>query len=223
MDACLPNRLIESAIDLENLVLDIGFLPLVPCGIAGLSVKEHTPPERWFVAGAEGPWEWREEVAARGKVAYGRLLGNKAGFISPAWFGDFANWRRKGMDFDDRYSDGMVSRLEKQVMDLLREQRPVSTRVLRAALGRKGLDNAIGKLQMRTDLLVCRIEYRMDAFGRPYGMGATVLAPAEAVLGEDIVLSKCADSPEASCERIYERLLSIAPDTLGETISSLIS
>lgn len=214
--------LIESAHDLEQLVLKLGLLSLVPCGLTGLSVKEYTPANRWFAPDTEGPWEWRETVAAGHRVAYGRLLGNKAGFISPSFFGDFANWRRKGMDFDDRYADGMVSRMEKQIMDMIRDQGPLSTRALRAAFGKKGLDCAIGSLQMRTDLLVCAVDYRKDAFGRPYGMGATVLAPAEMVLGEAAVTARFDEDPACSYERLYEKIAALSPDPAEKALKRLL-
>lgn len=55
---------IKNARELAGLVREIGFLPLFRCEIDGFSLQECTPAGYWFVKDVEGPWEWREEVAA---------------------------------------------------------------------------------------------------------------------------------------------------------------
>lgn len=51
-------------------------------------------------------WEWRAVLARTGKVAYGKFYKNKAGFVSKKCFPEFANYRRKGYNFDAAYEDG---------------------------------------------------------------------------------------------------------------------
>ena len=93
---------IRSAKELSELVQEIGFLPFFPNEISGYSLKEQTPSNLWFVEGVEGPWEWREQVAAEGKIAYAKLFRGKAGFVSMDWYPDLANYRRDGYDFEAR-------------------------------------------------------------------------------------------------------------------------
>lgn len=70
---------IKNARELADLVREIGFLPLFRCEIDGFSLQECTPAGYWFVKDVEGPWEWREEVAAEGEIAYAKLLTKKPG------------------------------------------------------------------------------------------------------------------------------------------------
>ena len=130
---------LSSADDLLSLVEAAGFLPFMRSGIEGFSVQEYTPEERWFVKDVEGPWEWRETLAERGVIAYGKVFDKKAGFISPAYYPDFVNWRRGGLDFADRYDAGLASRAEKRIMDLLVERGPCCPRTCAPSPDTRGL------------------------------------------------------------------------------------
>lgn len=214
--------LVNSAPELEALVRELGFLPLVDGGIEGFSVQACTPRGRWFVRDVEGPWEWREEIADRGNIAYGKFFRGKAGFIAPEWLPDFVNWRSHGMDFDTRYENGMVPRMEKQVMDLIRSQGPMLTRDLKRAFGEKGFDRTINALQMHMDATIQRFEYRRDPFGRPYGMGTGRIAPMDVAFGEDFIQSRFDNEPEISHVRLMDRLRALCPDAPEKGIISLI-
>lgn len=204
--------LVRDAGALEQLVEEIGFLPFVPCGISGFSLQDCTPREMWFVQDVQGPWEWREIVADRAQVAYGKFFRGKAGFISRAWLGHFVIARRGGIDFADRYAAGEIGHSEKRMMDLIAEQGPMLTRDLRRHMEAKDVDRAAIRLQMRTDIVIQRMEYRRDAFGRSYGMGASRLAPLEMVFGEDI-LDACEDRSQREAEMaIAGHVLTLFPD-----------
>mgnify|MGYP003623648521 CR=1 FL=1 len=214
--------MINSAGELTALVLDIGFLPFVANAIEGFSLEECTPSGRWFVRDVEGPWEWREAVADGGQIAYGKLLNKKAGFISPAWYPDFANWRRGGMDFAERYEQGLIPRMDKQIMDTLDDQGPMLSRDLKRMLGQKGFDTAITSLQMRTDITIQRLEYRRDAFGQAYGMGSTRFAKAETVFGDLLVRMRFSEPPEASLERLVAQVQGMFPEAAEKDILRLV-
>lgn len=82
---------------------ELGFLPLFKNEVEGFSVEEETFDLFWWTGDREqDPWEWRVLIARSGAVAYGKFFGQKAGFISRAWFPAFANYRRDGYDFDAR-------------------------------------------------------------------------------------------------------------------------
>lgn len=78
----MPQPRIHSAAELETLVQEIGFLPFFSCSVRNFSIEEFTPSRYWFVEGADGPWEWRMELARQGVVAYGKLFARKAGLVS---------------------------------------------------------------------------------------------------------------------------------------------
>ena len=106
--------------ELVNWINEVGFLPLFANEVEGFSTEEHVSPDYWWTGiREEDPWEWREIIAADHQVAYGKFFGQKAGFISIEWLPYFANFRRSGYDFDARYEDGLASRREKLIMDLL--------------------------------------------------------------------------------------------------------
>lgn len=214
--------LINSAEELSNLVMDIGFLPFVANAIPGFSVEECTPSGRWFVRGVEGPWEWREAVADAGQIAYGKLFNKKAGFISPAWYPDFVNWRRSGMDFEERYAGGMIPRMEKLIIDRLDAQGPMLSRDLKRELGKKGFDSAITNLQMRTDVTIQRFEYRRDAFGQAHGLGATRFARAETVFGDLLIRMRFSEPPEASLARLVTHVQEMFPAASEKDVLRLV-
>ena len=112
---------IENAAGLERAAELYGLLPFFDSGVPGFSVEDMTPPRYWFAGDVDGPWEWRMEVARRGKVAYGKLFAGKAGFCSREYYPDLANYRRDGYDFDARYEDGLARYQDKQVYDILLE------------------------------------------------------------------------------------------------------
>ena len=115
--------LIHSCEDLCNLVHEYGFLPFMRNEISGFSVEDHTPPALWFTEDKEGPWEWKGPVIQKTHCAYGEYFNNKAGFISAAWFIDFANYRRNGYDLDTRYEDGLLRSSDRLVYEQLEKER----------------------------------------------------------------------------------------------------
>lgn len=214
--------MIDSAQALEALVREVGLLPFVRCGMEGFSLKDCTPPGMWFVRGVEGPWEWRETVADAGNIAYGKLFAGKSGFASPVWYAALVNWRRKGLSFAERYEDGMIPRREKEIMDLLARNGPMLTRDLRAALGEKGLDTALTSLQMRTDVLISGMEHKRDAFGRPYGIGVSRIAPSEQVLGAARVRAQLDRPPEDSYQALFAHIRRLLPAADEKAIARLL-
>ena len=95
---------ISSQEDLERLVREWGFVPLLKNWVPCFSVEEHTRPELWSADGVDGPWEWKGPAIQNTGCACGKFFGGKAGFISGEWYPDFANYRRDGYDFDARYA-----------------------------------------------------------------------------------------------------------------------
>ena len=101
----------------------VGFLPLFKNEITGFSLEEFTVPEYWWSDDPQkDPWKWREIIAKRGEIAYGKFFGKKAGFISKKWIPVFANYRRDGYDFDALWDDGKASIRQKKMMDLFAEE-----------------------------------------------------------------------------------------------------
>ena len=208
--------------ELVSWVKEVGFLPLFSNEVEGFSAEEHVSTDFWWTGNREqDPWEWREIIAASQKVAYGKFFGQKAGFISREWLPYFANFRRGGYDFDSRWEDGLASRREKKIMDLLtsrdedgdivfKDERILSTELKkRAGFGKDGEKNFPGTitgLQMQTYLVITDFRRRVNKRGEEYGMPVSILLPPEAIWGYEAVSSAYSESPAESWQRIVKRV-----------------
>lgn len=223
----MPKPKITSAMELEMLVQQMGFLPFFSCSIPSFSIEEFTPSRYWFVDGVNGPWEWRMELARRGVVAYGKLFSKKAGLVSREWYPDLANCRRDGYDFDARYEEGLASYREKRVMDVLFREGPTLSKDLKRLAGfggdgLKGFDTVITNLQMQTYITVHSFEYARDKHGQPYGWGIAKYAVTEDVLGADVSRGAYHRDPEESKARIIRHLGLLYPDAFDKELAKFI-
>ncbi|MCR5233810.1 MAG: hypothetical protein K6E53_07865 [Lachnospiraceae bacterium] len=224
--------------ELMNWINEIGFLPLFGNEVKGFSAEEHTSPDYWWSGiRKEDPWEWREMIAASGKVAYGKFFGNKAGFISLEWLPYFVNFRRNGYDFDARYQDGLAGRREKKIMDffigededgdaLFKDVRILSTELKKAAGfgkgGEKNYPGIVTGLQMQIYLVIVDFQRRKNKRGEEYGMPVSIMLPPEAVWGYDKVTAAYSQKPEESWNRIFMHVKEMYPDADDADIIRLI-
>ncbi|XME04029.1 hypothetical protein QYZ88_007585 [Lachnospiraceae bacterium C1.1] len=208
--------------ELVNWINEVGFLPLFANEVEGFSAEEHVSPDYWWTGiREEDPWEWREIIAADHQVAYGKFFGQKAGFISIEWLPYFANFRRSGYDFDARYEDGLASRREKLIMDLLTRrdedgdvtfhtEEILSTDLKKmAGFGKnkeKNYPGIVTGLQMQTYLVITNFHRRMNKRGEEYGMPVSVMLPPEAIWGYETVTSAYNEKPSESWQKVFERV-----------------
>lgn len=200
---------LHCARELRELVLEVGCIPLFRGDTPGFSVEELTPEEYWFKDGVEGPWEWREQLAADGEIAYAKYFHGRAGFIAPELYPDFANFRRDGYDFDARVDDGLVKDAERRLYALIADGIFLSSD-LRRAFGSKGFESAITSLQMNLYVGVAGFDRRRDKHGVPYGWGIARYATCEALFG-DLCTAAYDRSAEESHARIVEKLSQTIP------------
>ena len=221
---------LQNYIDLENLVLEIGFLPLFHCEIPGFSAEDLTLPGCWFTGeDLTDPWEWRKELSRRRKVAYGKFFGGKAGFISREWFPSFANYRRDGYDFDARWEDELASIRSKKIMDLYAEENQdrelFSYEVKDLAgfgkTGEKNFEGEITRLQMLTYLCIGDFRQKVRKDGKSYGWGINIYCTPEHLFGEEDVKSEYQKDPGESWKSILERAEAFYPGH-REEFSSLL-
>ena len=198
--------------ELEDRVRELGFLPLFENEVKGFSVEEHTNPADWWTDREDrDPWSWREQIARRGSVAYGKFFGGRAGFVSLDWFPRFANLRRDGYDFDALWEEGKAKGKMKRIMDLFpgREER-FSNEVRRLAgfgsEGEHGFEGTVTALEMMTYLVTRDFRSRLNKAGVPYGWHIAVLCTPEARWGEDMVISAYGEDPAESRRAILAHL-----------------
>lgn len=211
-----PKR-IKTSDELTELINEIGFLPLFKNSVEGFSVEELTVAEDWWSDKPEqDPWEWREVIAAEGKVAYGKLFGNRAGFVSREWYPYLASYRRDGYDFDSRYEDGLASYRAKRVIDILTLREQTLSNELKAAAGfgkdgDKGFEGAITQLQMQTYITVHSFQKRRNKKNKEYGWPVAVYTLSENLFGEDHVRSAYPLGTQAAKEKIINKIHSRFP------------
>jgi hypothetical protein len=203
---------LHSPEDLLALIRQVGFLPLFSNEIPGFSVEEHTPGEDWWQDDAEkDPWAWRQVLACRDEVAYGKFFDRKAGFVSKEWFPDFANYRRDGYDYEGLYEDGKMKHRNRQILEALDITEESTGRELltcdlkKRANVAKGFEGALTELQMQTFLLMAAFRQRINKQGQPYGWHVAAIMTPETKWGYDHINS-ISRTPEESKERILEHL-----------------
>ena len=232
-----PNR-IRSWQELIEYVNKVGFLPLFKNVIPGFSAEEHVSPLFWWTGDPEqDPWAWREIIASTHEVAYGKFFDKKAGFISRQWLPAFVNARRNGYDFDARWEDGLASRREKKIMDLLTgkdqdgDMTFPSDQILSCDLkkmagfgknGEKNYSGIITGLQMQTYLVITDFHRRVNKKGLEYGMPVSVLLPPEAIWGYEMVTDGYGEKPSTSWKRIVDRVRELYPGVHEKSIIKMV-
>lgn len=214
--------------ELTDLINRIGFLPLFKNNIAGFSVEECTASNSWWCGNRnEDPWEWREIIASEGKIAYGKLFQNRAGFVSKEWYPRLAAYRRDGYDFDSRYEDGLASRKCKNIIDVLTEQEILPSYELKALAGfgkggDKGFEGAISLLQMQTYITVRDFSRKRNKKNEEYGWSVAAYTLSEKLFGEDYVRSAYYMDGKTAKDEIIKHLLSRFPAASYEEMAKCI-
>ncbi len=211
---------VKNAEDLVRRVEELGFLPFTRCGVEGLSLEELTPPEFWFVRDVEGPWEWRQQAIER--FAYGKFFAKNAGIVSFEWFPALSNYRRGGLDFDERYEDGRIPQGTKRIYELIARQ-PRSTLELRSLTPgtNYAVERAVSFLMMSTDIIIVGFDTRIDSKGRPYGWGISRFDAADKALPH-LTRAACDEDPEDSFRRMRAHILSLCPDADPKAVDKLL-
>lgn len=211
---------ISSMEELIDVIDELGFVPFFENEIEGFSIEEHIGEGCWYNDGDNGfwpAWEWKGPVVTAMKCAYGKFLRNKAMYISPKWFPDFANYRRDGYDFDARYDDGLASYGDKELYELLDLHAPVISKALKQTggygkNGRKGFDTMITRLQKQCYVVISDFRYATDKYGNRYGWGIAEYSTPEKFLGKKFTKEVYKRTPEESYERILKHFRKILPD-----------
>lgn len=222
---------IGSMEELIDVIDEMGFVPFFANEIEGFSIEEHIADGCWYDdadGGFWSAWEWKGPVITRMKCAYGKFLRNKAIYISPKWFPDFANFRRDGYDFDARYDDGLASFYDKELYELLDAKAPVMSKELKkiggygGKNGRKGFDTMITRLQEQCYVVISDFQYLKDKLGNEYGWGVAEYSTPERFLGKKFCNSVYKRTPEESYARVIKQFKKILPDAEQGEIEKIL-
>ena len=161
------------------------------------------------------------------KCAYGKFLKNKAMYISPKWFPDFANYRRDGYDFDARFDDGLASFYDRELFMLLDEHAPVMSKQLKqigdyGKGGKKGFDTMITRLQKQCYIISSDFKYSIDKFGNTYGWGVAEYSTPEKFMGKKFKDAVYKHEPKESYERVIKQFKKILPNASDAQIEKIL-
>lgn len=221
----MDKRLLKSADDLEQRVLQTGFLPYFAGAVPGFSVEEMTHPAvLWDLD--DGPWEWKGEITRRLNCAYGKFCRRRAAYISLELLPSFLSYRRYVYSNYDktpayatdqcmlgliRDNESLLSSELKQLGGYTRARAPRLSPLERLASGGKdgrkapdaGFDALMARLQMAGYVVIADFEYRYDRQGNRHGWGVARYTTPEALYGSDI-----ARTPDRDPWKAYERIIS---------------
>ena len=221
---------IGSMNELMDVIDELGFVPFFINEIEGFSIEEHIAPGCWYNDADNGfwpAWEWKGPVINKMKCAYGKFFRNKAMYVSPKWFPDFANYRRDGYDFDARFDDGLASIHDKELFELLDANAPIMSKQLKLTghygkNGKKGFDTMITRLQKQCYVVISDFRYSVDKYGNRYGWGVAEYSTPEKFLGKKFCDAVYKRTPEESYARIVRQLKKILPGADQSLIEKMI-
>ena len=212
----------------KELIREIGFLPLFDGRIKDFSLNAATKNLPWFSGEENDPWEWREQIAAEGEIAYGKFFGKNAAFVSKEWFGALLNYRRDGYDFDARWDEGLAKHKEKLIMDLfLDTDNVIPSYIIKEQAGfgkggEKGFEGVMTSLQMQCYLVFRKTSRKLNKAGEPYGWAVANFCTPEALFGQEYVNNAYKEEPADSYKRLFERAREILPHISETEISGLL-
>lgn len=215
----------------EIFIEKVGFLPLFKNSVPGFSLEEHTSPDYWWTGDLErDPWEWRQIIARKKKIAYGKFFDKKAGFISGEWIPDFANYRRDGYDFDALWDDQKASLKQKKIMDLFcdenAQKEQFSNEIKQmAGFGKNGAQNFDGTMNaLQMEFYLCMVDFccRKNKEGKEFGWPVAVYATPEHIFGDAVVTGSYAVNPKDSYDRIYNHAMKLFPEADSKALYKLL-
>lgn len=221
----LNNMTIHTCAEMTEYVDKVGFLPLLPIGVAGWSADELVDPDCRYMIMPDGSWEWalwrwKGEIIRESGCAYGKFFSKKAAFVSKKWWPDFCNYRRSRFPYPEENS------IEYIILQTLREGGNMISRDLRRACGFTGtkmrgkFDSFVSQLQMGCYIVTQDFVYPHDRHGKEYGWGFSLLTTPEDLFGPQTC--HIDRTPEESLQRIRSHFHEILPDLNDKSFSRLM-
>ena len=234
MFGCEEKDALHTISDCASFIREVGFIPLFSNSIPGFSIEEHTAVSQWWTGDPEtDPWVWRQILSSDPAVAYGKLFGRNAGFVSKDFFPAFANYRRNGYDFDALFEDGLASYRARKIMDVFGlDEESAGRQIMSSELkvlagfgrdgGEKNFEGVITDLQMQTYLIMGDFRQKTNKKGVAYGWHIAVMETPETKWGRAYVTSGYKDDPAKSWEKINERMKQCFPEAADAQINKLL-
>lgn len=217
--------MIKNYNDFITALLDAGFSGAVggrDDGVFGLFRygwgAEDESSIHWHTGDPEtDPWEWRMRVLdERDDIAYSKVFFRKAGYITNEWYSYFLAVRRGDRNFEDEYSDGLISQYAKWIYEAVAENGRLPLHDIKRFGGFKHedsskFDGALTELQMKLYLTMCGRQQKISQKGEEYGWASTVFCTTEDFWPRDVFEKAVAFSAEEAEAIITDRILKFNP------------
>lgn len=169
------------------------------------------------------PWAWRIRlIEEEPDVSYGKFFFRKGGYITRPWAPLFYALRREALSLDDLYREGHISRLEREVYHLVREQPHIPYHRIREQVGKKGLDGALARLQAGMYITLSGQTRRLSKQLEPYGWPVNTFCLTEAFWGEGFEEEAAAIHREDARLRIVCRLRALHPQVSDKVVQRFL-
>ena len=154
------DRRVRTEAEALAFIAEVGFLPLMNLAEVDLpSLHASNDPGRSFAQ--MNWWDWKETLPEKKACYYAKVLRGRGTFISWKFFPCFCRLYGRSSSYEEDFRQGLLSRQEKRVLDLLSERGPLRTRELRLLFGEpsrantRALHRALASLQRSFRVTVC--------------------------------------------------------------------
>jgi len=130
-----PARQIASERGAVRLISELGFVLLMPISGAELPSIHTATRDPWSW------WDWKQTLPERKACYYAKVLRRRGTFVAWEWFPAFCAAYADPRPYWRQYREGLLTREEKQILDLLDERGPLMTREIRLAFGSRSKQN----------------------------------------------------------------------------------
>ena len=174
------------------------------------------------------PWEWRIRVLTeRDDIAYSKFFFKKSGYIAKEFYPYFLAIRRGGLDFEDKYFEGKISRYAKKIYDVVASNKSIPLHELKKLTEFSGedkskFDRALIELQMGFFITMCGSQQKCNKMGEPYGWSSTVFCTTEAFFGEEIFIKASKITEQEAIEKITNQVYKLNPNANKKKILKFI-
>jgi len=174
------------------------------------------------------PWEWRMRVLnEQADIAYAKIFFKKSGFITREWYPYFLAVRRSGMDFDEAYQSGLISRHERRIYNVILEHETLPLELIKQKgdFGKdekSAFDRALTGLQMKMYMTMCGRRQKISRQGAEYGWSSTVFCTTEHFFGEDVFTEAAKLGKEQAMNKIAEQVSRLNPGALPKKVIQFI-
>ena len=141
-----PSRRVGSEQGALRLIGELGFVLLMPIRGAELPSVQAATRRQWAW------WDWKQTLPGRKACYYAKLLRRRGTFVSWEWYPLFHAAYSERRSYRRLYRDGLLSREEKLILDLLADRGPLMTGDLRLAFGAPSKQNTRRVKSLLVDL-----------------------------------------------------------------------